>query len=849
VASKARFGRLPRQSPSLTSTIVALAQEYQRVRESNIVDAWKNGGEFEGKPVHDEDIMKWFKARRDEISPGDPKWDYYDNQVREYQFAIANSKMELEYKRGKASNTEMANFYHLWAGKLPVDSEAYREREKLAAGYTDRANSGAAGGRRAAQDKAYANAINGDYKKEFAYDATLTFLESEAVNRGILNDGETLGNIDPNTADGHAINALWDEISTSPNYAKDRAFFTKQIKAHGDPNFNGDFSKAAFQGMQRTKKGATQNRLDTAKKAGRKGDVTAFGKDVDRVRGAEILVGGFDATQAYEDAHAAWMATFHDDPNATTIQIDNANKKYVGELTKIRDTLRSHLKPGERDPHLGAVEDELKTMAGDEHPYLHWEGMFGPLGNEGGSGATETAQNVKRNTADLQRLSMRDPLTGKPLFVQMKVDKDGNAAATTVKNHNNAPWGVVSVDDLDPDTIYLVQDDHGDPRSGQVITAVKAQPIMVASEVTDPTTGAKTVKQGEAPAAWNYVLPDGTEGYKYVDAGGNTIFTPDNPFGTKAADGTVTKYPPVYGPKGGEVTIPPGAPETTRAVLPEYYNPSQNSAMTARLGKSGYSMWLIASNPKNNAAYTMDNRAIVTSLTLESGGDPKVLAVKVADADGQRAIYLGNSSEEKNRIRNNVLTGTPSPVPLASLMPEGTSAEGALVKTLQGGGRDQIVEDIREENRFGGAKPLSTAGRGDPDLDGRKFGMITPPPSPISPAAVAPTAIGGTFAADIANRLTGIIGSVTKVGGPIVAGPPTTMAPVGGAPKARAQYGPTTAAAALAAPKPVAPKPSPVAASMSDMTKDDLITPTQAAISTYSMDGHRQVARNRSVAS
>jgi hypothetical protein len=799
VATKPRFGRLPRQAPSLTATIVALAAEYQRVRESNIVDAWKNGGEFEGKKVHDADVMKWFKARRDELSPDDPKWDYYNNQVQQYDFAIENSKAELEYKRGNKSDSQMAAFYHSWAGKLPKDSEAYREREKLAAGYMDRANAGAASGRRAASDAKYARDITASYKREVPYDATLSFLTSEARNRGILLDSEGLANVDPNTADGKAINQLWDEIAHSPEYEKDRQYYSDFIKKNGDPHFDGDFSQDAFNGMTRTKTAAVGNRILTATKAGRQGDVTAFNKDKDQVRGTKVTTAGFDETEAYEDAHKEWMAVFQN-PNSTLLAIDRANTKYTAELGKIRDGLKSSLKPGESDQRLGAVENELKTMSGDENPYQHWGGMFGPGDTEGGASATETAQHINKLKDDLALLGKKDA-NGQPLYVMTKTPPSGQAVpvGTTDANHAASPWGVVKREDMDPNSVFVIQSDYNDPRAGGITTAVSPVPIFVASDIYDPTDGSSTTKKSDVPAAFHYTLPDGKTGYKFRDAGGNWLYTPDNPFGQTNPDGSQTPSQPTLTPQGGTVVVPGNGTAVAsggQAILSGYYNPGSNKAMTERVGKSGYSMWLIASDPKDNAAYTMKPEDIIKSLTLESGGDPKRLAEMVADADSQRAIYLGHSTPEQDRIKKNLANGITGPVSLASMLPKTPGApkskEQALIDSL----------DPRNVKLSSGEVV-----RNDPDSWARRNTLAPTPPSPLPAAKPNPTSLGLDIPGALSKALGDIFAGVT---GTTAARMATGPGPLGSGP----MFGPPTTPKAPgltpppAAPTPTAPKPT-----------------------------------------
>ena len=95
MARTGRFGHLPGSAPDLTGTIVALMEAYERQRDSNIIDAWQNGGEFEGRPVTDERLMQWYKTRRSQFTKDDPEYDYWDH-VHAHKFALFAEKFEQE---------------------------------------------------------------------------------------------------------------------------------------------------------------------------------------------------------------------------------------------------------------------------------------------------------------------------------------------------------------------------------------------------------------------------------------------------------------------------------------------------------------------------------------------------------------------------------------------------------------------------------------------------------------------------------------------------------------------------------------------------------------------------------
>jgi hypothetical protein len=828
MATRARFGRLPRSAPSLTSTIVALAQEYQRVRESNIIDAWRNGGEFEGKKVTDEMLMKWLKERRSELSPDDPKWDYYDNQITQYEFAIANSKEELEYKRGNRTDMQMAAFYHKWAAKLPKSSEAYREREKLAAGYADRAASGRASSGRAASDRAYGAALSSSYRKEATYDAQLLFLTREAVNRGILRDNETLANIDPNTADGREINRLWDEIATAPEFADERAYYSKWIRENGDPSFNGDFSQDAFNAQTRIKNAAVNDRIGAARKAGREEDVNNFVDEKASVRGTKIITSGFDETEYYEDARNDWLRTF-ENPNATPLEVDRANTKYVGQLEAIRESLDRNLRPGETDPRLGWINNELRTMAGDEAPLEHWGGAVGPGENSGLTAATETAIGVKQVQTDIENLTKRNA-KGEPDYVLVKTF-GGKPVATTEQNNAGATWGVVRRDEMPEEAIYVMKNDYGDPRAGSVAVAVLPTPIYITSDIVNTKTGEAKPKTGDTPAAYQYTMPDGKTGFRFQDKSGRWLYTINNPFVQTNADGSEIEVPVTLTGNKATVSVPGNGAvvaSPSGAIAPRYYLPSANVAMTSTVANSGYSLWLMASDPKDRAAYTQKPENIVSVLALEAGDDQVRFGAMLAEADQRRAVYLGNSTEEQQRFRSNAITGTPNPVPLSSAMAragiEEPSSEAQTINRLIGGKTvDEITMELRESNRLNRnpavPKPVMfgppTPGA-DSDVMARKYGMVAPPPKPTAATSEKPqTSIGTDFPSQIANGLGNFFGTLFQPSAP----KPASM--LGGTPPG--SMGAGTPPKPQGAPPPAkVPKPTPAPAPAPAPKKPDL---------------------------
>lgn len=155
-----RFGNLPSDAPDLSATIVSLYEQYERQRDQNILDAWQNGGEFEGKPVTDQRLLAWYRMRMGEVSRKDPMYDYWSDAYHQTRFAIAEQKANLHYTQGKMDESDMASFYKEWAGKLPRASAAWRDLMTSAARFAKAAKAGRASSGAAARAEALNARIN-----------------------------------------------------------------------------------------------------------------------------------------------------------------------------------------------------------------------------------------------------------------------------------------------------------------------------------------------------------------------------------------------------------------------------------------------------------------------------------------------------------------------------------------------------------------------------------------------------------------------------------------------------------------------------------------------------------------
>ena len=146
MARTGRFGRLPTASPDLSSQIVSMMEQWQNARDQNIMDAWQNGGKFEGEKVTDKKLLKHMRERRDSYEKDDPEWDEWNNEIWQTRYRVANEGVMMKYRQGKIGEAAVARHYREWAKKMPKNSSYYRTMMQDAGQWQKAAQSGRASG-------------------------------------------------------------------------------------------------------------------------------------------------------------------------------------------------------------------------------------------------------------------------------------------------------------------------------------------------------------------------------------------------------------------------------------------------------------------------------------------------------------------------------------------------------------------------------------------------------------------------------------------------------------------------------------------------------------------------------
>ena len=299
MARTGRFGHLPGSAPDLTGTIVALMEAYERQRDSNILDAWQNGGEFEGGPVTDERLMQWDKTRRSQFTKDDPEYDYWDQQYEQVDYQIGESKTLLKYQQGTLNEAGVSRWYTANARRFPKNSEAWREAMRNAASF-----------KKAAQEKAHtSNTVSKNEQFQRAVDRVNKNL-TEPANKAIELFEKTLSRTGVQANGGfRAFNAsqlgMADTAIDDFLNSTDGAEFAKQWQDMTGMKFGWRSLETI---LEKARRGSAEKQR-IARKFGYQSYVPSFreeGRQFDEYMGA-VKVFRANVFDKYNDAHAQWV--------------------------------------------------------------------------------------------------------------------------------------------------------------------------------------------------------------------------------------------------------------------------------------------------------------------------------------------------------------------------------------------------------------------------------------------------------------------------------------------------------------------------------------------------------------
>lgn len=446
------FGRAPRAAPNIQAVLLSIAREEENRRDQNIMDAWEHGGTFEGKPVTDKVVLAHWKDRLDGVSKDDPLYDTYKNAVEQAEYSIEASKMTARYAQGRASDGEMVRFYMRWARKVPKDSEFYRQLQRDAGQYMNRAQARSQSDINAAKEKAYLNSQDRTAAKYVAPWAFLTDVLTYAAQKdGILESsgipgeksqdlfamagedpGRLVGLINklfgttpgqfagPSGLEGSAKAKAADKVTANsaddtiiyvdPNTGK--AWTKAEVVARwGDLNPDGGpISLATYRNAARTAREGTDILIGKANRTGHATDARNHEKTKEYTTATQMMVGDLDIVSAYTDAHRSADAVISQGRPAW--EVVEAGDKFDSNLLRLAAIAdkRGDYVLGDR------LRDEAEGQTGQNSI---WEDLNG----KDGRGAGDTADT--KMTVESARAAIEDVKAGKKVWVQARMDSSG----------------------------------------------------------------------------------------------------------------------------------------------------------------------------------------------------------------------------------------------------------------------------------------------------------------------------------------------------------------------------------------------------------------------------------------
>lgn len=330
------FSFVPRTAPNLSSTIIAIAREMQAAQARNLMDAWQNGGTYNGQLATDEVVLAYWRGRLDGIDPDDPLYEEYKNTILQYEYAIGESKAATAYAQGRFSDAGMAQFYLGWAKKVPPNSEFYRTLQRDAAQFMRAARARGAASVAKVREATYQEAkgnIIADYEAVGAYltDVVANMLRTrfpigelpEGVDKVFraadpsaaldllerINDIQytsPIGGDEERVAVRGSAILYNDPFTGLPVTALDVQTRLRQL----DPNYSGMVTADYFASTLRAQMTGQTQRYELAVAAGKKGEAnSALSQRVDT---SEIgrQVGAWPTERSYMDIRDNFLATW-----------------------------------------------------------------------------------------------------------------------------------------------------------------------------------------------------------------------------------------------------------------------------------------------------------------------------------------------------------------------------------------------------------------------------------------------------------------------------------------------------------------------------------------------------------
>lgn len=346
MARSGAFGKLPKAAPDLSSTIAQLLAQYAADVDQNMVDAWKNGGEVDGKPVTDARLLAHFKSRMNDLDPKSPEYQQWKNRITQYEFSIEESKMTVKWDNRQASESDMAAFYHKWEQKTPDNTEFDRSLRKSYGQWMRSASARSAGDAAKAKAEAHNRWATGLYNKDVkAAHTANTWLASMLYKWGPLADSGTGGQQPgpPSNIGGLEASGFGDfetlitlmqngGAGLTPDQKADVDAFTAGMKKI-DPTFNWSSQWFIASGTKASTALKTLTDKSTTKEeANQWSNINTDTKiTINRIKSAPGIE---DAKAAREELETA-LKTSAGNPDLQRAALQT----YLAKITKVRDTI------------------------------------------------------------------------------------------------------------------------------------------------------------------------------------------------------------------------------------------------------------------------------------------------------------------------------------------------------------------------------------------------------------------------------------------------------------------------------------------------------------------------------
>lgn len=541
MARRGSFGRVPRYAASLASTIISITREMQTSRDNNLLDAWKSGGLFEGKPVTDDDILAHWRERMAGVDKSDPMYDTYQNAYMQYDYAINESRMSTRYAKGQIGDAAMGQFYINWSKKVPKDSEFYRVLQRDGAQFMRVAKSKSEAAAKKAAEERYQNQLKGMHDKDQAAGEYLLTVATEMASAGYASagiqpligaTGSGIDNFDPSdpeqmlrlmslispaTAPGGSTAVLYHDENGKPVTGAEIVAKLKGL----DPTFDGNVTPAYFSDKVKQMRDSIGEQEALATKTGHASDAEALSKRKSTVAELGREINAWPVQGDYLDAYNEY-ALARSNPYMAPTALMEAWRKYQGTLVKLAN-----------DPRI-ATDDATRSRLMGEANLVDGQPTLAESFTGLQNGEPTATGNIANNRMVLEDTEeqIQSVASGESLWTQGDYGKDdvftpraggpSIGAATREQVAALSPSGTAEV-------VYVPS---GDGKTMTPIHTVAGEVNVVA---TDPRTGKAVALTRDAPVATVRVI--------YING------RPIEEYGFKAADG-ITRYTtdPIWGP-------------------------------------------------------------------------------------------------------------------------------------------------------------------------------------------------------------------------------------------------------------------------------------------------------------